>query len=229
MKNRLLTLLLIASFGVIAQNDCLFPELTKGTEWTITNYDSKGKFDSSSKNVMKDVTASGNKVAYLVYAKIHDKKDKEVSEAEMNMFCEDGVFTMDMRNAIPAATLEGLQSMDLTISGDNLQYPNVMSAGQDLPNSEINMKAASNGMTIMDMTITVFNRKVEAIETITVPAGEFKCFKISSSTTVRNRIMNVTTSEVQWFAPGIGVIKSQYYDKKGKESGHSELTHYKKG
>lgn len=229
MKNRILAILMLASFGVFAQDDCLFPELTKGTEWTITSFDKKGKVESSAQNFIKDIRANGGKVDYLVAVKVADNKEKQMSESEMTMSCENGVFTMDLRDAIPAATLEGLQSMEVTMGGDNLQYPTNMSPGQSLPNSEINVKASTSGMTVMDMTVSVIDRKVEAIETITVPAGEFKCFKISSTTTVKMRIMNTTTSDIQWYAPGIGVVKSQYFDKKGRESGHSELTYYKKG
>lgn len=229
MKYLMFCILSILLLTVNAQEDCLFPEIQKGTEWTITNYDKKGRVESSSQNFIKDVKSNGSAVEYLVAAKIYDKKDAEMSEAEMTMICDNGVFKMDLTEAIPAATLEGMQSMDMTISGDNLQYPVNLSVGQELPNSLINLKASSGGMTLMDMNVSVTDRKVEAYETITVPAGEFKCYKISSTTTVRTRILNIQTTDVQWYTPGIGVIKTQYYDKKGRENGHSELTAFKKG
>ena len=86
-------------------------------------------------------------------------------------------------------------------------------------------------MANMTMTIKILNRKVESKESITTPAGTFSCFKITydmeSSTKIMGMNTNVKLSSIDYLAEGIGVVKTESYDKKGELSGYSLLTAYK--
>ncbi len=228
MKSSLSIFFIFTTCLLFAQNDCVYPELGKGTVWTMSNYNAKGNLESTTNYLIKDVQISGNKVNYLIELRLLDNKGAGVYENEVNMLCDDGVFIMDLKNAIPPSSLNSMQSMEVVVSGENLKYPNYMKVGETLPVSQVNFKASTSGMVVMDMTVTIDNRMVESYEKITVPAGEFTCYKISSTTSTKTRIVNTTSSEVQWFAPGIGAVKIHYYDKKGRENGYSEMTAYKK-
>lgn len=209
--------------------DCHYDELSKGTYWVMTNFDKKGKLESSSAQTIKSIAENANGVEYFVHGLIRDKKEKETQEIEFSMICNDGEFTMDLSKALPAEALASIESMDVKITGDGLKYPSNLSAGIQLPDAKVNVKAVVSGMTVMDMTSEVTNRVVEAQETINVGAGAYNCFRIRQTTTIKNKLLNSVTEEVQWYSPGIGVIKAQFYDKKGAEAGHSELTEYRKG
>ena len=58
-------------------------------------------------------------------------------------------------------------------------------------------------MASMDMSIKIYNRKVEAKEDITTPAGNFSCYKISydmeSSTKVINTSLKLPNKMAQKF------------------------------
>lgn len=228
MKAFNLILALLFGMTLFAQ-DCHFDELSKGTYWVMTNYDKKGKVESSSAQLVKYIGETEKGVEYYIHGSVRDKKGEETQQMEFKIICNDGEFTMDLSKALPAETLASIESMDVEITGDGLRYPTNLSEGVQLPDAKVNVKAVVSGMTVMDMTSEVTNRMVEAQETITVGAGDYNCFRIRQTTTMRNKLINSVTEEVQWFAPGIGVIKAQFYDKKGAERGHSELTEYEKG
>jgi hypothetical protein len=82
-------------------------------------------------------------------------------------------------------------------------------------------------MAIMNMTINVSNRKVEAVENLTTPAGTFECYKISFDVATKMMI-NVKSKGVEWFAKGIGMVKNETYDSNGKLLGSNVLTSIKK-
>jgi len=76
------------------------------------------------------------------------------------------------------------------------------------------------------MTMDVSGMKVEtvlkivgkclSIEDVRVPAGTFKCHKITqTATTTVMGTTNVSTT-TEWLAPGIGQVKSEHYDDKNK-------------
>lgn len=218
----------VFAFSLVAQ-DCYYEELSKGTYWVMSNYDKKGKIESSSAQTIKSIQENQKGVEYFIHGSIRDKKNKETQEIEFSMICNDGEFIMDLSKAIPAEAMTSIQSMDVKITGDGLKYPSNLATGVQLPNAKVNVKAVVSGMTVMDMTSEVTNRVVEAQETITVGAGDYNCFRIRQTTTIKNKLLNSVTEEVQWYSPGIGVVKSKFYDKKGNENGHSELTEYRKG
>lgn len=227
---KLITFITALLFGMsLFGQQCIFDELSKGTYWVLTNYDKKGKLESSSAQTIKNIGQNEKGVEYFIHAVMRDKKEKDTQEMEFSMICNDGEFTMDLSRALPPETLESLKSMDVKITGDGLKYPGSLSTGTVLPDAKVNIKAVMSGMTVMDMTSEVTERLVEAEETITVGAGDFRCFRISQTTSIKNKLLNSVTKEVQWYAPGIGVIKAQFFDKKGNESGHTELTEYRKG
>jgi hypothetical protein len=84
------------------------------------------------------------------------------------------------------------------------------------------MTISNQGVKMMTMTVVVTNRKVEAVENITVPAGTYECYKITYD--IESKMMfKVQTKAVEWYSMNIGLVKSETYDQKGKLAGSSEL------
>jgi len=79
----------------------------------------------------------------------------------------------------------------------------------------------------MTMTINISNRKVEAVESLTTPAGTFECYKISYDVATK-MMVNVKSKGVEWYTAGIGMIKSETYSSDGKLLGSNILTSLKK-
>ena len=54
-------------------------------------------------------------------------------------------------------------------------------------------------------------------------------FKILQISVVEMDIVKTETSSIDWYALGFGIVKSEYYNKRGKLTGLSEITSFTKG
>jgi hypothetical protein len=72
----------------------------------------------------------------------------------------------------------------------------------------------------------MFNRKVEALESITTPAGTFECYKLTYDMEIKSMI-KMTVKATQWVARNVGAVKTESFDKNGKLVGYSLLTAFR--
>jgi hypothetical protein len=84
------------------------------------------------------------------------------------------------------------------------------------------MNVSNQGMTMMNMVTKISNRKVDAMEEITTPAGKFNCAKISYDVETK-MMMLIHMKGIQWISQKVGVVRSESYDQKGKLVGYSVL------
>ncbi len=203
-----------------------FP-LEKGTELTYESYNSKDKLESTDYFTVKDLVQTGEKLTILVSASSVDKKGEKVFDSEFNYSCENGVFKMSMESLMNGQNMEAYEGMEITVTQTELEIPSTMTIGQSLPDANMNMKVASNGIAIMSMDFMVTDRKVEGIESITTAAGTFDCYKLSQSTNVKMMFMNKTYKSVDWIAANIGAVRSESYDSDGSLESYRILTNIK--
>lgn len=218
----LLIFLFIAQFA-ISQNDCnMYYPLKDGAKFQITTYDKKDKLTSvlDYKVINVQNTAAG-KVA-TIQGSVKDKKDKMMSELEYKVTCKDNKLSIDFESMLSPQLLEQFKDMDYELTGTNMDWPNDLSVGQTLPDSNMNMKISMGGMNMnMDMNIT--NRKVSGKEKVTTPAGTYDCFVVSHDTSVSMMGTSYNTSTKQWVSKGVGLVK-QEDSMKGKVESSSLLT-----
>ena len=77
----------------------------------------------------------------------------------------------------------------------------------------------------MKIKMDIIDRKVEAMETITTPAGTFETYKITSKSIMKNQMgisMTFEFDNVEWLAKEVGVVKSESF-RKGKSNGYTLL------
>jgi len=78
----------------------------------------------------------------------------------------------------------------------------------------------------MNVNMEITNRVVKAKEQLTVPAGTYDAFKVTYDSELKASMIKQNFSVVQYVAEGVGVVKTENYDKKGQLSGYSVLTRY---
>lgn len=78
----------------------------------------------------------------------------------------------------------------------------------------------------MNMSVRMYNRKVEAFESVTTPTGTFDCYKLTYDMDVKS-IMKMTVKATQWVAKNVGAVKTESLDKNGKLVGYSLLTAFR--
>jgi hypothetical protein len=116
--------------------------------------------------------------------------------------------------------------MEVTMDATDLDFPGDLSVGQTLKDGSITIKISSQGMAMMTMVVKIYDRKVEAIEDITTPAGTFSCYKMTS--TIESKTMfTIIAKTTDWMAKNVGSVRSETYDKDGKLTGYMVLTSMK--
>jgi hypothetical protein len=129
-----------------------------------------------------------------------------------------------MRSMMSEDQMKSFQNMEVKITGDMLDIPSNPIAGQKLKDGTLNIALSSEGgPAFMNTTITITNRKVEGIETITTPAGTFECVKISYDVETK-MLFTIHTHAVEWYAKNTGMVRSENYNSKGKLDGYTVLT-----
>ncbi|HRW62941.1 MAG TPA: hypothetical protein P5132_05610, partial [Bacteroidales bacterium] len=151
-----------------------------------------------------------------------DKKGKDLGTKEFTAKCENGVYSIDMKNYLDQQTLSAYEEMDIEMKSDNLDIPASLKIGDELPNGSLVVSVYSEGMRVMGMTTSITNRKVEAKEQITTEAGSFDCYKITYTITV-STMFSVRMEVAEWIAEGVGMVKSETYSR-GKTMGYTLLT-----
>jgi hypothetical protein len=219
-------LMILGWTGLIAQDCEPYYIDSQGAIIEMASYDKKDKLTGTSVSTVKEVKSAGNKVEWTISVATKDDKGKEQASGDLNMWCENGIFKMDMRNFIDEEMMKGFEGMEVTMDAKDLEYPNVMVAGQTLPDGNITISVGNQGMTMMNLVVKIYDRKVEAIEDMTTPAGTFSCYKMTQ--TIETKTMFKTTvKSTDWMAKKIGTVRSETYDKDGKLMSYMVMTSVK--
>lgn len=228
MKTILGIIFLLSSVLLIAQDCESYYPVTEGTVIEMKSYNEKDKLTGSVVQKILKKEGGGDAIKLTVNTQAFDDDGKSLNEGEIVIRCEKGIFYMDMRNFLDPKQFAGFEGsdMELEINASDMEYPSGLSVGQALKDANISVKVKTGGMTMMNMNILIFNRKVEAEEDITTPAGTFTCYKISSEMET-NVMFKVISKSIEWIALDAGVVRSETYDKKGKLQGYNLLTKLK--
>ena len=226
MKRILSLLITLALSTTLAfPQDCtLYIPGKVGTElhYEITN--GKGKIEGKYIHKMISKTKSGGQTIFEMQQTFMDPKSPEdiLRQDTIRFRCEDNVFYIDMDKFLNQNQMEAFEGMEVKVVSEDLMYPPKLSPGMKLKDGSIRIEMAG-GMMNMNMTTNIINRKVEAYETITTPAGDFKCYKVSEDIESKMAFINTKIRSVAWIAKDIGTIRSESYNKKGKLDGITEL------
>jgi hypothetical protein len=221
-------------------NDCSnYEQFTKGTKYTTSMYDGKGKLNSTVNCTTDAVTVSADKTVADISVIMNDGEGKQSGTAAYQLTCTGTSYMMDLKGiaAAAAVTDSRAKGMDMQFEGDMLDYPAVMVAGQSLTGGNIIMKMMMNGMVMSTTTVTIKDRKVEKIEDKTTSAGTWSCYKITYTTsgvTKMNFMGKSSETQIEpeqhteWFSFKVGPVRTENY-KNGALEGYTELTAFTKG
>jgi hypothetical protein len=216
-------LMVLGWIQVVAQDCEPYYAVNQGAVREMASYDKKDKLTGSSVQTVKEIKTEGNKTEWTIGAVSKDAKGKEISSGDLKMSCEGGIFKMDMKNFLDEETLKSFEGMEVAMDATDLDYPASLAPGQSLKDGSISVKVTSQGMPIMNLVVKIYDRKVEAIEDITTPAGTFTCFKMTS--TIETKTMfTVIAKSTDWVAVKVGSVRSETFDKNGNLTGYSVLT-----
>jgi len=219
--------LIIMGFNQVYAQECVpYYPVKEGIVREMASYDKKDKLTGTTIQTVKEIKTTGNITEWTIGTVSKDDKGKELSAGDLHMTCEAGIFKMDMRNFVDDETLKAYEDMEVTMDATDLDFPGDLSVGQTLKDGSITIKISSQGMAMMTMIVKIYDRKVEAIEDITTPAGTFSCYKMTS--TIESKTMfTIIAKTTDWMAKNVGSVRSETYDKDGKLTGYMVLTSMK--
>ncbi|NJL12177.1 MAG: DUF3108 domain-containing protein [Microscillaceae bacterium] len=206
-------------------NDCVFYFPTQpGHTFEITNYDVKGKVTGLARHAILSKSEAGGATVLDASVEVFENEDgqKLMAKGDYKVKCENDAFYFEFGGL--SSTLnqqqQSMKDMQMKMKADYLDIPNNPSPGQSLKDGQMTVEfLMENGekMPMMgEITVNVSERKVEGMEKITTPAGTFDCVKISYNVRAKIAIMNVESRAIEWFCKGVGMVRSETYNKKAK-------------
>jgi hypothetical protein len=212
------------SFLSFLPGECgMYAPSKEGTVLEMKSYNDNDKLNSSSRLQVVSVRNTDKGQEIQMEAESFDKKDKPVGKSNYAVTCESGNFYVDMKSMVSQEQMANFKDMQVSIQADRLDIPSDPQPGQTLQGGNVEINSASEGSPItMKLTMNISNRKVAGIENVTVPAGTFKCVKITYD--VESKILiKVRTKAVDWYAKDVGLVRSETYNTKDKLMGYTVL------
>ncbi len=223
MKNLIFLFIVLLGAVSLKAQETFFPT-KEGTVLIYKTFDKKDKFSSSVKYTVKQVNTMGSNLDITYLCESLDNKENLVFKEEITIHQKGDVMYLDMSNYVNKGAFQqnGEIPAELQVKGNNMEIPLNPQAGQSLPDASVEM-AMKMGFVNMKMVVDITNRKVESIEDLTVPAGTFKCYKFTENIQSVILGIKVQAKSTEWYAKGIGTIRTETYDKNGKLDSYTEL------
>lgn len=217
-KHLLISIILLFSVAGIKAQDCFkyFPD-KKGTTLEYTNYDKKDAVTSTVKRTVVDKRSeNGEDIIDFKMETTPTDKDTTIVQT-FSVICKDGKIYLNMASLLDESAMSAdAQGMDVEIKGDDVFIPNNPVVGQTLDSGQVVINFMKEGDIVTTITSDILNRKIEAFEDITTPAGTFHTFKITYDVLVTVGFMKIKSHGAEWYTEKFGMIKSETYNKRGK-------------
>lgn len=205
----------------------------KGAVIEGANYDAAGKELGKQTSTVTDVITKGGLTEAHVAMVVHTPK----GDKPMNVVykCDGKNLYIDINSMMQ--NFQALKDTKAEISA--IQFPLNVSEGQTLPGASYSFTMNMGGRSIT-MKTNYKNRTVGPRETITTPAGSWKCYKVNSEAEIEaiggdERMKGVISSMkdrmktkmIMWYTPDFGIVKVDTYNA-DKLTGYSQITSVKK-
>ena len=221
------------SSGGNCSNNLLFQE---GAEIYTSSYDGLGKETAKQVSTVKKVFQEAGMTVSELEMKNTDENGANEKTINAIYKCDGKLLYVDLSSFLP----DGKQNSDIKTSG--LQFPFKVSVGETLPDADYSITMKSGDKT-RKITSHIKERKVEAKETVTTPAGSFECYRISSVIETETEIPGMDEKSKMimeemkkkmgknkmtfWYAPDVTIMKMEFY-MGDKLITRSEVTSVKK-
>jgi len=228
MKHVFLTLLtLLVSFGLRAQ-ECAGIKLKAGTTYEMLSYNSKDKQNGRILYTFKNVRREGPSTIIDVVMQSFDEKGKAAQEIPLTYTCTGNEIIADL-SGMAQTTNQGMRDMQMKMKVNAMNYPHKLAEGQALPDGRLEAELFNKDTKMMDMNMLVTERKVIARENLTIPAGTYNAYKVSSAMNLENRTMGIPIrmgfQMVNYRSPEVLFdLRTETYNKNGKLMAYTVLS-----
>lgn len=206
---------------------CMGINIKPGMGFEMTNYTAKDKPTGKIIYTVKDVISDNGATVMQMELQSFDAKDKPQMTNSYQCRCKGNELMIDMTAMMASQENPMLKDAQMTFTSNDLIYGDSYTVGSTLKDASLNGQGTMSGGMTIAYSMSLKNRKVVGQENLTVPAGTFNAYKVTSDMTISNKtIVNLSfdfqtvsyrTPEVLWD------IKTETY-RKDKLMGYSLLT-----
>lgn len=221
----ILFLCVLLSFSFYSLNCEGYYATKKGTVMEMKVLDNKNNVTGKSLLEVIENRQEGGKSIAVVKTQVTDLKKNKTTESSYELVCDGAETAINMLKSVEVSLKKSTQFSQSSVSGNNPVFPNTMKVGQTLPEATISISV--KGEISLDSGVKIYDRKVVAEEKITLEAETFDCIVITY-TEDTSILFNKTKKYKVWMAKGVGIVKSEEYDKKERLEKVVELTKFSK-
>lgn len=202
--------MLVVSIGAMAVEP-FFPT-KKGMVLEYADKNSKGKIQSYSIITIQEVdyVDEANMTVTYKLETLDEKKNPVLMIDALKVKIEEGYVHFDPTSNM-GQIMEGME-----IKGRGIILPSDIKTGDKLDDYNISVAA-------MAMEVNCTNINVTANENIDVDGTSYDCFKVETAVNSKVVFLKTQGTTSVWYARGIGDVKTETYDKKGKLLSSKEL------
>ena len=200
-----------------------------GTELHYVNYDEAGQSVSNVTTTVKNVTNEDGKTLADYYSKTVTTKTKNNTSYSLTQWSYDGnntVCTEDLMYELQTPTLicTVLQLKRLCRKTGSLTEITLLHCRTMQKQVNLCDRSYKLILNMLKNEINISGAAYMGNETVSTTAGKFDCIKISYLKRTKIVLKTTTLRITEWYAKGIGLVKSEAYDTKGKSYGKTLLT-----
>lgn len=209
-------LLLSISLSSLGQRDNTYLPSKRNFRIKYVSYDSKDRREYSEVWQLVGKSKSEGLIQYNIESEITTRKHNTFYQY-FRLVSHDSTFFIGSERYLNPIKLDSYQKMVIKISSDSVAIPTKPKIGQMLPASSCEARILrGTGSVLISMNVLLINRKVDTIENIRTPAGNFTCFKISTDKITYGGISKNKTKLFEWYAINVGLVRMEEYHPKGK-------------
>lgn len=201
--------------SVTAQACSTYYPIEEGVRLEYTMYNKKEKIEGTQWQEFREVVETADGLETKVFMGLLDEKGKETFSTSYGMSCNGNAIRIDFESLLSGPMLDQQEDMEAEITGTDIELPNRLEVGMELPDANVEMKLSMGPMK-MTMEVNTTDRKVEKIESVQTPAGTFECYVISSNTQSKMMLTKNNFPSRIWLAKDVGMVQSENYNSKGK-------------
>lgn len=227
MKGKFLLLLVLSIVnyvGAQAQN-CLGATMKAGNGFDMNSYDGKGKLSGTISYKIIKVVPEGDMSVMTMEMEVFNPKGKSELKNSYQIKCNGTTMMVDASTLINQEQMKSFENFQMKFTSTDIEYPVKLTVGEKLKDASLKGTGSSGPLNI-NINMLISNRNVESQEKVTVPAGDFDAFKITSDMKMETKMgigMTIDINTISWRAPGVlWDVKSESY-RKGKLIGRTEL------
>ncbi len=118
--------------------------------------------------------------------------------------------------------LESLTGLDMRTEESGWLLPTGISPGDSIPQSYSHVSGYSGDSKIIDLDLAIGPVLILDQEDLATPAGGFGCVAMAYELWV-TQLVRKRFRLRDWFAPGVGIVRREVFDRRGKIFGYCEL------